>query len=74
MESNIRERLEREFEHAKIELHVEGNRASIRVISEVFDGVPRVKRQQRVYGCLTDFIQSGELHAVTIEAKSPEEV
>ena len=74
MESNIRERLEREFRSADIELQVEGNRAAIRVVSDAFEGVSRVQRQQRVYGCLTELIQSGELHAVTIEAKSPQEV
>lgn len=34
----------------------------------------RVRREQRVYGCLKDLLASGELHAVTIQAKTPLEV
>ena len=74
MESIIRERLESEFVNAQVELQINGNRAVIKVISEVFEGSSRVQRQQRVYGCLSELIQSGELHAVTIEAKTPQEL
>ncbi|MCY4094848.1 MAG: BolA/IbaG family iron-sulfur metabolism protein [Gammaproteobacteria bacterium] len=46
----------------------------IRVVASEFEGVLRVRREQRVYGCLKELLASGELHAVTIQAKTPTEV
>lgn len=73
MEETIRSNLEREFPEAAIDLAVEGNRCLIRIVSDEFEGKLRVRREQRVYACLKDLLSSGELHAVTIEAKTPTE-
>lgn len=73
MEDTIRSNLEREFPDAKIDLSVDGNRCLIRIVSVEFEGKLRVRREQRVYACLKDLLASGELHAVTIEAKTPAE-
>ena len=54
-----------------IELTVDGNRCLISVIAADFEGMLRVRREQRVYGCLKELLASGELHAVTIQAKTP---
>ncbi|MCE2407683.1 MAG: BolA family transcriptional regulator [Pseudomonadales bacterium] len=45
----------------------------ISVVAADFEGMLRVRREQRVYSCLKDLLASGELHAVTIQAKTPEE-
>ena len=73
LEDTIRSNLEREFPAASVEIMVDGNRCLIKVITEGFEGVLRVRREQRVYGCLKDLLASGELHAVTIQAKTPAE-
>lgn len=76
MEDEVRTRLQTEFaddDGLQIEVAVDGNRATISIVSEGFAGMSRVKRQQRVYGCIEDLIQSGALHAVTIQASSPDE-
>jgi len=44
------------------------------VISEQFDGLPLIKRHKLVYATVNAQIQSGELHALTIVAKTPAEV
>ena len=44
------------------------------VTSEVFDGLPILKRHKLVYACVNDEIASGELHALTIVAKTPAEL
>jgi acid stress-induced BolA-like protein IbaG/YrbA len=54
-----------------VQVEIEGNRASIAVVSTHFDGMSRVKKQQEVYGCIEDLISSGALHAVTIKAATP---
>jgi acid stress-induced BolA-like protein IbaG/YrbA len=40
-------------------------------ISELFEGLSAVKRQQLIYGALTDEIASGALHAISIKAYTP---
>ncbi|NIP13613.1 MAG: BolA/IbaG family iron-sulfur metabolism protein [Pseudomonadales bacterium] len=45
----------------------------ITVVSRIFEGMTRVRKQQAVYGCIDAFIQDGRLHAVSIRALTPEE-
>jgi len=44
------------------------------VISDAFDGLTPIKRHKLVYACVNEQITSGELHALTIVAKTPAEV
>ena len=74
MEDKVRANLAAEFPNGEISVVVEGNRALVRVVTDDFDGLNQLKRQQRVYGCLNQLIVSGELHALTIQAKTPGEV
>ncbi len=46
---------------------------SVRVVSESFAGTMPVKRQQAVLGCFTAELSSGALHALTVQAQTPEE-
>jgi len=56
------------------ELHVKGENGHYQVIavSEIFDGMSRVKQQQSIYAPLNDVIASGAVHAVSIKAFTPE--
>ena len=44
------------------------------VVSEQFAGLTMIKRHKLVYACVNDDIVSGELHALTIVAKTPQEI
>ena len=44
------------------------------VTSDVFDGLTPIKRHRLVYACVNAEIASGELHALTIVAKTPAEL
>jgi len=46
----------------------DGYHIDLTVVSDAFEGLNRVKRQQLVYGVLADAIRSGALHAVNIRA------
>ena len=46
----------------------DGYHIDLKVVSDAFEGLNRVKRQQLVYGVLADVIRSGALHAVNIRA------
>jgi acid stress-induced BolA-like protein IbaG/YrbA len=43
------------------------------VISDEFAALSPIKRHKMVYACVNDEIASGELHALTIIAKTPAE-
>ncbi|WNK21402.1 BolA family transcriptional regulator [Halomonas piscis] len=53
--------------------HVQGEGCDFQVIAvgEAFEGLTPVKRQQLVYGALSDQIASGALHAVSIKTYTP---
>lgn len=55
------------------ELHVSGENGHYQVIavSDMFDGMSRVKQQQAIYAPLQDVIASGAVHAVSIKAFTP---
>ena len=57
----------------QLELMIDGNKVMLRVVSLEFEGLNRVKRQQKIYSLLSDLIKSGEIHAVTIVTLTPEE-
>jgi acid stress-induced BolA-like protein IbaG/YrbA len=43
------------------------------VVGEMFEGMSPVKKQQAVYGTVTEQITSGALHALTIKTYTPAE-
>jgi len=51
------------------ELHVkfDGSQCQITAVSDMFEELSRVKRQQVVYAPLTQVINEGTIHAVTIK-------
>ncbi|MCY3885275.1 MAG: BolA/IbaG family iron-sulfur metabolism protein [Gammaproteobacteria bacterium] len=71
LQSEIEDRLSKEFGDSNIEVGVQGNHASVKVESERFDGLRPVERQRMVYSCLNELIRNGSLHAVTIVASVP---
>lgn len=44
------------------------------VVSDEFADLSLIKRHKLVYACVNDEITSGALHALTIVAKTPEEL
>lgn len=68
MDANeIRELLASGLDDCEVELQMEGNKIAVRLVSDSFEGLSRVRRQQLVYGLLNDRISSGEIHAVTMK-------
>ena len=69
----IKQRIEDGIETREVHVQLEGNKCHVIVVSDAFDGVRSVKKQQMVYGCLNELISSGELHAVTMQTLTPDE-
>ena len=51
----------------------EGRNFQIEAVSDDFEAMSRVKRQQAVYRLIADEIAEGTLHAITITALTPRE-
>lgn len=57
------------------ELKINGGEGkySISVVGPVFEGLTSVKRQQFIYQFINEHINSGEIHAVTMQLQTPSE-
>ncbi len=53
---------------------ITGHVSVAEVVSEEFSGLTPIKRHKMVYACVNDEIASGMLHALTIIAKTPDEL
>ena len=69
----LQQRLQDAFPGDRIIASGDGYHFQVQVISAQFSGLRPVQRQQKVYGCLNDWIATGELHALTIKATTPDE-
>ncbi|WP_110709831.1 BolA family protein [Salinicola sp. CR57] len=69
--SDVKSRLESQIDGC--EFHIQGGGCNFQVIAvgDVFDGMSPVKRQQLIYGALSDEIASGALHAISIKTFTP---
>ncbi|MXZ56129.1 MAG: BolA family transcriptional regulator [Gammaproteobacteria bacterium] len=74
LSDELKTRLRQQFADAQISVQVQGTSALLGVVSSDFEGRSQVQRQQLVYSLIGDLIQTGELHAVTIQAKAPSEI
>ncbi|OUU10637.1 MAG: hypothetical protein CBB94_04535 [Gammaproteobacteria bacterium TMED34] len=57
-----------------VSLEMDGNKAGLLVTATAFEGLSRLKRQQKIYAALGDLISSGDLHAVTMRCQTPDEI
>ncbi|MBC7751519.1 MAG: BolA family iron metabolism protein IbaG [Candidatus Saccharibacteria bacterium] len=69
----LHELLQAAFPHADIATSGQAGKFDVRLVDEQFEGKRPVARQQAVYAPLNSYIASGEVHAVTIRALTPEE-
>ena len=71
--SEIKDLINSEMENASVEVQGESGKYLVSVVSEIFDGLNAVKRQQTVYRILNPHISSGDIHAVSMELSTPSE-
>lgn len=70
---DLEQRVLNHIEGAEVNVETDGYYVTVNVVSEQFEGMRAVKRQQTVYGAFNDLIADGSLHAVNINAKTPSE-
>jgi len=72
-EDDIRATLTAGLSASEVQMDAQGNKVMLVLVSEAFDGLNRVKRQQMVYKLLNEKISSGEIHAVSMRCLTPTE-
>lgn len=65
--------IEAGFDSAEVTVNGDNGMFDTIVVSEVFDGLSPVKKQQMVYATVNPQITSGAIHALTIKAYTPKE-
>jgi acid stress-induced BolA-like protein IbaG/YrbA len=70
-EDELRATLSAGLSADEIQMQAQGNKITLVLVSETFDGLSRVKRQQLVYKLLDEKISSGEIHAVSMRCLTP---
>ena len=58
---------------AEIHVQGEGCNFSVDVISESFSGISKLNRQKKVLSAIKDQLATGEIHAMSVKAFTPEE-
>jgi acid stress-induced BolA-like protein IbaG/YrbA len=71
--TEIQAKLEAGISPAEITMQGDGCNCSVQVVSSVFEGMSLLKRQKMVLAVVSEEIKSGELHALSIKAYTPEE-
>jgi acid stress-induced BolA-like protein IbaG/YrbA len=70
---DVKKRIVAELPECEVTVTGDGSHFEAIVVGEVFAGLTPVKKQQLVYASVNDLITSGELHALSIKAYTPEE-
>ncbi len=70
----IQQLIEQGMPSATVEVTGGEGKFIAKVISDEFAELPLIKRHKLVYACVHDKIASGELHALTIVAKTSAEM
>ena len=56
-----------------LEVSGDGRHWSAVIVSDAFEGLPRIRRHQRVYATLGQRIQNDEVHALSMKTLTPQE-
>jgi acid stress-induced BolA-like protein IbaG/YrbA len=70
----IKKRLLSGFENADITMEGDGCSCSAMIVSDEFEGQSLLNRQKKVLALVSEEIKSGELHALTIKARTNSEL
>jgi acid stress-induced BolA-like protein IbaG/YrbA len=69
----IKSKLKTNIKDCEITMEGDGCNCSALIISPTFDGLTMLQRQKMVLGIMKDEFATGELHALSIKARTPAE-
>jgi acid stress-induced BolA-like protein IbaG/YrbA len=71
--AEIKEKIQTDLPKATVEVKGDGYHYEVIVIAEEFVGQSLIARQRKIMSLFKNNIQDGSLHALSIQAKTPEE-
>ncbi|KZX59520.1 cell division protein BolA [Halioglobus sp. HI00S01] len=71
--ATVKNLLEQHLPDCEFQVQGEGSNYDIIAVGSVFEGLRPVKKQQLVYGALSEEIATGAIHAVNIRTLTPAE-
>jgi len=71
--TEIQKKLESTIEQSQVTMEGDGCNCSTLVVSPIFEGMSLLARQRMVLASVRENIDSGELHALSIKARTPAE-
>jgi BolA protein len=57
--------------------HGEANKGghwTLYMVSDVFNGISRIKRHQLIYKALAEYLKNNQIHALSLELKTPQDI
>ena len=66
--------LKSKFPEAEISFDGEDCNSKVLIVSKQFEGLTSLQRHKLVLGVLREQVQTGELHALSLNTKSPSEI
>ena len=66
--------LKSKFPEAEISFDGDGCTSKVLIVSKQFEGLTSLQRHKLVLGVLREQFQTGELHALSLNTKSPSEI
>ena len=73
MEKLIKKALHESIENSEVKVEGSESKYTVHVISNVFSGKSTIDRHKLVYSALNQYIQTGEIHALTIKSHTLDE-
>jgi len=70
---DIKKLIEKAMPNSAVTVSGDGSKFETTIVSTKFAGMKTIDRHRLVYGVLADHISTGEIHALTIKAFTPEE-
>jgi acid stress-induced BolA-like protein IbaG/YrbA len=71
--TEVRDLVQAALPGADVSVEGEGCNFTVIAVSTAFEGLPLVRRQQRVLHALQAVLASGALHAITVKTHTPDE-
>ena len=69
----VAEILQRGLPAADIQINQEGNKFTVRIVSDAFSGKNTVTRHRMVYALVNHAIATNEIHALSLQTLTPDE-
>tara|TARA_Y100000768_G_scaffold387859_1_gene380641 strand:+ start:5853 stop:6080 length:228 start_codon:yes stop_codon:yes gene_type:complete len=73
MKEKIIEAIATKINHESLSVEGADSKYDVNIVSDTFEGMSTIQRHKLIYSLLNNFIKTGEIHALTIKAKTPSE-